>query len=149
MKPSTVFCALIGITVGAQLLLAHGVVNQSEQTAGESEYYLEDNRPIPGMFFSAEYVVEEYEYDDAYCLLYDDPDANMFNAEICVDLETYQRVIESRKTGTKMVGALVLNDDYSDDELEVFTFMDEYEFEMAEASADIQIEPTNILTLTH
>lgn len=89
------------------------------------------------MFFSTENIVEEYEYGDAYILLYDDADANMFNVEIIVDLETYQRCIESNKTGNHLVGTLVLNDDYSFDGVEVFTFMEEPEFEMAEASANI------------
>lgn len=89
------------------------------------------------MFFSTENIVEEYEYDDAYILLYDDADANMFNVEIIVDLETYQRCIKSNKTGNHLVGTLVLNDDYSFDGVEVFTFMEEPEFEMAEASANI------------
>lgn len=89
------------------------------------------------MFFTSASVVEEYEYDDAYCLVYDDPDANMFNVEICVDLETYQLVCESIKKGRELVGALVLNDDYSFDGVEVFTFMPEPEFEMAHASAQL------------
>lgn len=101
------------------------------------EAYLEDNHASSGMFFSSANVVEEYEYDDAYCLLYDDADANMFNVEICVDLETYQLVCKAIKDNRELVGQLVLNDDYSFDGVEVFTFMPEPEFEMANASANI------------
>lgn len=147
VKNSTVFCTLIAAALGVQLLYAHGVADKSEQIADESEYYLEDNEPMSGMFFSSDNVVEEYEYDDAYCLLYDDADANMFNVEICVDLETYERVIDSDKTGTEMVGTLVLNDDYSYDGIEVFTFMDEPEYEMAEASAKFQCQTITIQKL--
>lgn len=99
------------------------------------ENYLEDNKAFPGMFFSTENVVEEYEYDDAYCLLYDDADANMFEVEICVDQETFTMVQYATKSGEHIVGTLVLNDDFSYDGLEVFTYMSEPEFEMAEASA--------------
>lgn len=105
------------------------------QTETACENYLEDNKAFPGMFFSTENVVEEYEYDDAYCLLYDDADANMFEVEICVDLETFTMVQNATKSGKHIVGTLVLNDDYSHDGLEVFAYMSEPEFEMAEASA--------------
>ena len=81
--------------------------------------------------------LEEYEYDDAFCLLYDDPDANMCNVEICVDLETYQAVQKAIKEKREMVGSLVLNDDYSFDGVEVYTFMPEPEFEMAAASTKL------------
>lgn len=99
--------------------------------------YPSENRPVSGMFFSTEYVVEEYEYDDAYCLLYDDADANLFECEILVDLETFQMVHNYIEEGKKLIGALVLNDDYSYDGLEVFTFMPDPEFEMADASANL------------
>lgn len=135
MKSSTVFCALIAIVVGAQLILAH--TNQPTVNAEVEENYLEDNRAWPGMFFTSESVVEEYEYDDAYCLLYDDADANMFNVEICVDLETYQAVIDAHKTGTELIGTLVLNDGYSYEGVDVFTYMPDSEFEMAAASAKL------------
>ena len=100
-------------------------------------HYPSENRPVSGMFFSTEYVVEEYEYDDAYCLLYDDVDANLFECEIIVDLETYELVRDYIENDRKLVGSLVLNDDYSYDGMEVFTFMPDPEFEMADASANL------------
>lgn len=109
---------------------------QDEITASLAEYPSE-NRPVSGMFFSTEYVVEEYEYDDAYCLLYDNADANLFECEIIVDFETYQLVRYHIENDKKLVGSLVLNDDYSFDGVEVFTFMPEPEFEMADASANL------------
>lgn len=129
MKPSTVFCALIGISLSAQLLYAHGVAENNEQPAKS----VEKIPSISGMFFSSDNVVEEYEYDDAYCILYDDADANMFNVEICVDLETYQAVINAHETNCTLVGTLITNDDYSFDCLEVLTYMPDSEFEMAQA----------------
>lgn len=135
MKSSTIFCALIAIVVGAQLIFAHTNNSQPAVNAEVENEYLEDNRPFPGMFFTSASVVEEYEYDDAYCIIYDDADANMFNVEICVDLETYQLVRESIKSDSELVGSLVLNDDYSFDGVEVFTFMPEPEYEMAYESA--------------
>lgn len=134
MKQSTIFCALIALVVGAQLIYAH-TTSAPAVNAKTDDNYLEDNQAWPGMFFTSESVVEEYEYDYAYCLLYDDADANMFNVEIYVDLETYQRVIEAHQTGNHFVGTLVLNDDYSFDGVEVFSYMPDPEFEMAEASA--------------
>lgn len=137
MKSATAFCSALIIAIGAQLLYAN---TRSESIvsapASETEAYLEDNKAWSGMFFTSESVVEEYEYDDVYCLLYDDADANMFNVEICVDLETYQLVCQSIKEGRKLVGTLVLNDDYSYDGVEVFTFMSEPEFEMDEVNAN-------------
>lgn len=137
MKSSTAFCALIAIVVGAQIISAHINATPVTPEAPASEEYLEDNKAWPGMFFSTENVVEEYEYDDAYCLLYDDADANLFECEIIVDLETYQLVRYHIENDKKLVGSLVLNDDYSFDGVEVFTFMPEPEFEMADASANL------------
>lgn len=135
MKSSTIFCAILGLVVGAQLISAHINASTSEPETLAEEAYLEDNHASSGMFFSSANVIEEYEYDDAYCLLYDDADANMFNVEICVDLETYQMVCEAIKENRELVGQLVLNDDYSFDGVEVFTYMPDPEFEMANASA--------------
>lgn len=87
------------------------------------ETYLEENEPVSGMFFSSEYVLEEYERDGAYCIRYDDADANLFDVEIVVDSVTYQSVIGSIKSGKEMVGALVLNDSLSCHWQQVFTFV--------------------------
>lgn len=140
MKASIKFCAILAIALGVHVLYAHtsSVNTMATLEAPVEDQYLEDNKAWSGMFFTSESVVEEYEYDDAYCLLYDDVDANMFNVEICVDLETYQLVSQAIKDGRELVGALVLNEDCSYDGVEVFTFMPEPEFEMAEASADIK-----------
>lgn len=138
MKSATAFCAALIIAIGAQLLYANTKSESIVPTpASETEAYLEDNKAWSGMFFTSESVVEEYEYDDAYCLLYDDADANMFNVEICVDLETYQLVIDAIKNDRELVGKLVLNEDYTTEELQVFTYMTDPEFEMAEASAKL------------
>lgn len=138
MKSATAFCAALIIAIGVQLLYAN---IKSEPIvpapASETEAYLEDNKAWSGMFFTSESVVEEYEYDDAYCLLYDDADANMFNVEICVDLETYQLVMDAIKNDRELVGKLVLNEDYTTEELQVFTYMADPEFEMAEVRAKL------------
>ena len=65
------FCG-VGCAAAASCIKYNKV--ESADTISE---YISENRPVSGMFFSAEYVVEEYEYDDAFCLLYNDPDANM------------------------------------------------------------------------
>lgn len=138
MKSTTVFCAAVAIAIGAQLLYANAKSESiAPAPASETEEYLEDNKAWSGMFFTSESVVEEYEYDDAYCLLYDDPDANMFNVEICVDLETYQLVMDAVKSGKKLVGTLVINKDCSNDGLQVFTYMPESECEMSKISAKL------------
>lgn len=131
-------CLLAACGVTPQKIQAAiGMSPQYENETPVVQEYLEGNCPVSGMFFTSASVVEEYEYDAAYCLLYDDADANMFNVEICVDLETYQMVCQAIKEGKELVGALVLNEDYSFDGLEVFTFMPEPEFEMANASAKL------------
>jgi len=123
MKALTMFCALMVIAVGVLLISAY---IESNDIFGKSEVekiYLDENKPISGMFFSSEYVTEEYEYDDAYCIRYDDADANLFDAEIFVDHSTYENVIESIKSGRRMVGSLVLNDSLSCHCQPVFTFV--------------------------
>lgn len=125
MKASTIFYTLLAIVVGAQIISVHIDGKETYSKPESEEIYLEENKPISGMFFSSEYVTEEYEYDDSYCLRYDDPDANMFDAKIVVDRVTYKSVIESIKSGKKMVGSLVLNEDISCHGNKVFTFVAE------------------------
>lgn len=136
MKDITKFCVILAIALGAHMLYAH-TISTSVPEMQETDNYLEDNHATSGMFFTSASVVEEYEYDDAYCLLYDDADANMFNVEICVDLETYQLVRAAIAEKRELVGSLVLNEDYSYDGVEVFTFVSEPEFEMAMGSAKL------------
>ena len=133
MKHVAKICVLLAIAIDALTLSACNTITK----APETKVYLEDNHATPGMFFTSESVVEEYEYDDAYILLYDDADANMFNVEICVDLETYQLVMDAIKNDRELVGKLVLNEDYTTEELQVFTYMTDPEFEMAKASANL------------
>lgn len=97
--------------------------------------YPSENTLWSGMYFSAEYITEEYEYDDAYCIRYDNPDSNMFDVEIVVDLETYLRCIDSVRSGDEMIGTLVIDSEESRDGRTVWTFMEEPEYEMAAASA--------------
>lgn len=92
----------------------------------------ECNEPVPGMFFSSDNVVEEYEYDEGYCIVYDDADANLFNVEILVDLETYELCLNSHEVGRELIGNLYLNDDYSYGEFEVYTFVPSTEFDIAD-----------------
>ena len=129
MKASTIFCVLLTIAMGAQLIHTHAWSNEEacKHKHEAEEIYLEGNEPISGMFFSSEYVTEEYEYDDVYCLRYDDADANLFDVEIAVDSETYQNVIESINSGREMVGSLVLNEDLSNKEMKVFSFVSDSE----------------------
>lgn len=128
MRTTTKFCAILAIALGAHMLYAHTTAN-TEPKAPVSEEYLEDNKAWSGMFFTSKNVIGGYEYDDAYCLLYDDADANMFNVEICVDIETYQLVTDVIKNNRELVGKLVLNEDYTTEELQVFTYMNDQGFE--------------------
>ena len=61
MKASTKFCVILALVLGVHMLDAHTKAN-TESKAPVSEEYLEDNKAWPGMFFSSENVVEEYEY---------------------------------------------------------------------------------------
>lgn len=124
-------CAVLAIAIGAHAVYGCAV----SKKAPAEEAYCENNTPFSGMFFTSSSVVEEYEYDDAYCLLYTDADANMFDVEICVDLETFQAVREAVSTGRHIVGALVMSEDYCVDGAEVYTYMSEPEYEMALESA--------------
>lgn len=127
----------LAAVLGVDCAVATSFVKYQDEITASLAEYPSENRPVSEMSFSTEYVVEEYEYDDAYCLLYDDADANLFECEIVVDLKTYQLVQYHIENDKKLVGSLVLNDDYSFDGVEVFTFMPESEFEMADASANL------------
>lgn len=139
MKASTKFCAILAIVLGSHMLYAHtsSVNTTVAPEAPETEEYLEDNKAWPGMFFSSEYIHFLYEENGIYYIIYDDADANMFDVKIIIDAETFMACREALKSGNELVGSLVLNDDYSFDGVEVFTFMSEPEFEMAQASAKI------------
>lgn len=117
----------------AASFIKYNDITPSEQV---EEVYLEDNKPSDGMCFSSANVLEEYEYDDAYCLLYDDADANMYDVEIYVDLETYLLVRKAIAEERKLIGKLVLNKELSYDAVQVFTYMPDPEMEMADESAD-------------
>lgn len=134
MKKTTILCALAAIAMGAQLVMSSNA-NTIPASDANDTIWLEKNRPISGMFFSTDNVVEQYEYDDAYCIVYDDPDANMFEVEICVDLDTYRMCLGCVKSGKHIVGELVRNEQLSDCDIEVYTYAPDPEFEMADASS--------------
>lgn len=128
MKPFTTFCVMLAIVVGAQLISIHtngndsnGYKPEADEVFSDADY--DENKPISGMNFSTEYVMAEYEYDNMYCLVYDDADANMFESVIFVDADTYQSVIEAIKSGTEMCGSLETNNSLTTDSVEVFTFV--------------------------
>ena len=77
MSSITKFTVILALVLSSQILSAHIMNDQKAGTPMPVEE-AENGRPFSGMFFSSEYVVEEYEYDDAFCLLYDDADANLF-----------------------------------------------------------------------
>lgn len=127
MKPSTAFCVILAIAIGTQLISAHIKNNQVAPSKHETEEFFcaensDENRPISGMNFNVKYVTEEYEYDDKFCLVYDDPDANMFESPIFVDRYTYQSAIAAIKSGEEMCGTLITNDSLSTKSVEIFTF---------------------------
>lgn len=112
-------CAAI---LGVGCAAAAAFVKYQDEAPASVVEYPSENKPVSGMFFSTDNVVEEYEYDDAFCLLYDDADANLFECEIVVDLKTFLMVIKTIEEGEKLVGRLVLNEECSYDGLEVFTY---------------------------
>lgn len=110
--------------------------NNSDEIA---EQY-ENNYPVHGMFFSVENVVEEYETDTELVIVYSDPDAGLWECPISVDAYTYTEVLHAIAHKNELVGQLVETDKPG-----VFTYMEEPEFEMAEASAKIKtIEPQKL-----
>lgn len=131
MKTLLTQLALVAVVFGAGALTA-SIVTPKIYSPDPAETYMENSQPWSGMSFSTANVVEEYEYDDAYCLVYDDPDANMADVEICVDLETYQMVCQAVRDREEMTGSLVLNEDYSHGDVEVYTFMPEPETSVTE-----------------
>lgn len=94
----------------------------------ESKTEVVESEPAHGMYFSTAYVVEEYEYDDAFCLVYNDPDANLCNVEICVDLQTYKLVLDTIAKGGEIAGTLLVNEDLTLDYVKVFSLVPDSEF---------------------
>lgn len=77
----------------------------AQNTQTEADYW--ENAPaFSGMCFCTESVTEEYEYDNAYCVLYSDPDANMCEVEICLTAQSYAEVCEAIKTDNHTFGTL-------------------------------------------
>ena len=84
----------------------------------------EESHPISGMHFDVENVVETFEYDDAYGIIYHDPDANMFACEILVDLQTYKMIEAYFNHSKSCMGTLESVGTVSDsDNVEVFSFV--------------------------
>lgn len=120
--------AILGI--GCAVAASHIQYNEPDETLVENEY--EFNYPTDGMFFSAEYVAEEYETDGGLWIVYTDPDAGLEECHIQVDANTYNEILHAISHGNELVGALV-----ETDEPGVYTYMTAPEFEMANASAKI------------
>lgn len=123
MKMPTMFCALLAVVAGAQIISARIKGRATHGKPEATEICLEGNGPVSGMFFSSGYVVGEYECGGMYCIRYHDADANLFDAEIPVDRATYESVIGSIESGEKMAGHLVLCEGSSSCETGVFTFV--------------------------
>lgn len=134
MKKTAILCALAAIAMSAPIVMSENAKTVPTTNHADTAW-LEKSTPISGMFFSTDNVSELYEYDDAYCIVYDDPDANMFETEICVDLDTYRMCLDCAKNGKRVVGELVRNERLSDSEVEVYTYAPDPEFEMADASS--------------
>lgn len=134
---TTVAASIVAAIFGVSLATAATTDNHISDTdcIDCMECCESEGRPVSGMFFSTEFVVEEYEYDDGYCLLYDNADANLFNVEIFVSRDTYEAVVESIQNGRELVGSLILDNTHNG--IEVFSIMLEPEYEMADASANL------------
>lgn len=130
MKYIVLFAALVSVSAGAAALCVNTIVDSVMESRLNEEICREESHPCPDMFFTSESVVEEYETDDAYVIVYDDADANMWECPITVDRETYELVIQAIKSKQELVGNLVLNDDYSFSGTEVYTYIPSTEFEL-------------------
>ena len=129
MLCAAAFCG-IGIAAGMTY------VKWNNATTSVVETNCEESGPLwSGMFFSSENVIEQYEYDGALAVVYDDPDANILNTEIIVDVRTYAHIYVAIEKKEPLVGSLVLNEDLSRCDMKVWTFVPEPEYEMADASA--------------
>ena len=106
---ATCVAMLIGISCAAAAAFVSW--NNPAQTVKKVD--VTENQPVDGMLFFSNYVTEEYEYDDAYCLLYTDADANLFECEIIVDLKTYNMVRAYIANNEVICGVLKLNADAS------------------------------------
>lgn len=125
------FCALTAFSIST-------VGSEQTKTPELTEFSQpERNAPEEGMIFSSAHVYEEYEYDDAYCIVYDDPDCNVFNAEVCLDLDSYIKVIDAINANEELVGEFSVNTELSTPELTVWSIVENPEFEQAAASAKI------------
>lgn len=133
------FQSLFTLAVIAVSVTASCVPTTKETVAPQSlTTFVEPERtsPVEGMLFDSKCVVEEYEYDDAYCIVYDDPDCNVFNAEVCLDLESYIKVIDAIAADEQLVGEFAVNAELSTPDLTVWSIVENPEFEQATASAN-------------
>ncbi len=116
-KPQIVraFCALALLYIFCGITFAQRMNQVPEPLYDSPEYaeelYAESGGPVDGMYFSTEYVVECYEYDDAYAIVYDDPDANIVECEILVSAITYAQIMRAQANDMSMRGNLYLLSD--------------------------------------
>lgn len=70
----------------------------------------ENGKPVDGMFFSTENAVESYEYDEVGVIVYDCPDANLYDVEIyfglCEPEDTYYDIVSAISEGREINGHL-------------------------------------------
>ena len=115
--------------VAAACLAAVGVVSCISETSCITDNCFDEiaeqydfNYPTNEMFFSSEYVVEEYETDTELVIVYSDSDAGLWECPISVDAYTYAEVLHSITHNEKLVGHLV-----ETDKAGVYTYVTESE----------------------
>lgn len=131
MKYLAIFAAAAAISAAAGAFSANAIADHTMEKL-ETRYVeavtdtCEANQVCSGMFFSTDYVVEEYELDDCGVIVYDDVDAGVEEAEIYVDHATALKVREAITKCEKLSGRLVLNEQESVGDIRVYTYTDKY-----------------------
>lgn len=110
---ATVYVAGLAVSHITGAALNGGVTQAASTVSAENEC---DNTITEGMFFSVEYVTSEHEdgSNEWGFVTYTDPDAGLYEAEICLTWENYAEVVYLIETGQKCWGTLELRSTLED-----------------------------------
>lgn len=100
------FAAICVLTILSGFCLSYVAAGCIASAYAEPTEQYEPSAPIDGMYFSTEYVVEEYEDWDLYMVRYTDADANLEECEICLTSSSYKEVLNQVATQNHKSGTL-------------------------------------------
>jgi len=102
MKKQFIICALSIVMLGA-FSCSSSTQNKQEVKADSTAIEIGFN----GLFFSTQNVMEEFEVGTSgYYVVYDDPDAGMYDEVVRLTFSTYAKVLDAIKENKQLCGTL-------------------------------------------